>query len=218
MTRKSFDLGLAELHDDLLYMGSIVEEQVRESVNSLLNRNMELAQEVIDNDHNVDNLQKKIDNQCIRLIGLEQPLASDLRNLFTTTKVATDLERVGDHAAHIARTTIRLKDEIELSNLAHIAQIIQIVTRMVKQSVQAFVEKDEEAAYEVSKMDDEIDLLYRSIFTELIITMVKNQEYVHQASQLLFVCKDLERIADHATNICEWTIYLVSGEMLELND
>ncbi|NMM65619.1 phosphate signaling complex protein PhoU [Clostridium sp. P21] len=218
MTRTGFDTALKELHNDLLRMGSIVEKQIYECIESLVKKDVELADTIIKNDDLVDNLQKEIENKCIMLIAREQPLAIDLRNIFTTTKLVTDLERMADYAVDIAKITKRLKNEKYVKELIDIPKMADIVKKMIRSALDAYVDRDVDRAYDVCKMDDDIDRLYKSVLTELITIMASSKENINQITQLLFVCKYLERIGDHVTNICEWTIYLVTGELKDLNE
>jgi phosphate transport system protein len=218
MTRGTFDLHLQELHNDLMRMGSIVEKQLHQCIEALVNQDVELADRVIYNDDLVDNLQKEIEDKCIKLIAMQQPLAKDLRNIFTTTKIVTDLERMADHAVDIAKIVKRLKDEKYIKQLIDIPRMAGIVQIMIKESLDAYVEGDVEKAYATCKMDDQIDAIYKQVFSELLIIMMKDPKTITQATQFLFVCKFLERVADHTTNICEWTVYLVTGEQIDLND
>lgn len=218
MTRKGFDSKLEELHNDLLRMGSIVEKQIYQSIESLIGQDEEMADMVIKNDDLVDDLQKEIENKCIILIAKEQPLAIDLRTIFTATKIVTDLERMADHAVDIGKITKRLKNEKYIKELIDIPQMARIVQNMIKESLDAYVAGDVDKAYEVCKMDDEIDALYRRTFEELLGMMSKDGSIINQATQFLFICKFLERVADHVTNVCEWTIYLVTGEQKDLNE
>lgn len=218
MTRGSFDIGLEQVHNDILIMGSIVEKQIFQCIEALVNQDCNLAEEVIKNDDLVDNLEKEIEEKCIRLIATQQPLAHDLRTIFTSTKIVTDLERIADHAVDIAKIAIRLKGEKYIKELIHIPQMADIAKKMLKLSVDAYVSGDVKKAYSTCKMDDEIDDIYKQVFSELLVIMKDDSETVKQSSQFLFVCKFLERIADHTTNICEWTVYLVTGEQIDLND
>lgn len=218
MTRGSFDTNLQELHNDLLRMGSIVEKQIYECIEALVNQDEAQANKVIDNDDLVDELQREIEGKCIKLIATQQPLALDLRNIFTTTKIVTDLERMADHAVDIAKITKRLKGEKYIKQLIDIPKAADIVKEMIKQALDAYVEGNVEKAYAVCKMDDKVDALYKQVFAELLGLMVKDSSTVNQATQFLFVCKFLERVADHVTNICEWTIYLVTGDQVDLNE
>lgn len=216
--RKVFQEELEDLHNILLRMGSVVEKQIYLCIESLVNHDFEVAELVIKNDDIVDNLQKEIEDKAIKLIAMQQPLAKDLRNIFTATKIATDLERMADHAVDIAKITKRLINEKYIKELTGIPKMADIVKEMIKQSLDAYVDGDIDLAYKACKMDDEIDAIYKDIFEELLLLMAKDSSTVTQAAQFLFVCKFLERTADHATNICEWTIYLITGEQVDLND
>ena len=218
MTRGSFDAGLEQVHNDILTMGSIVEKQIFQCIEALVNQDCDLAQKVIKNDDLVDNLQKEIEDKCVRLIATQQPLARDLRAIFTSTKIVTDLERIADHAVDISKIAIRLKGEKYITQLVHIPVMAGIAKEMIKLSLDAYVEGDVEKAYSTGRMDDKMDATFKEVFNELLLIMVQDSTTVTQASQLLFVCKFLERIADHTTNICEWTVYLVTGEQIDLND
>lgn len=218
MPRKVFDSHLEEMHTDLLRMGSMVEKQIFQCIESLVNQNEKLAQQVIDNDDVIDDMQKEIENKAIKLIAMQQPLAMDLRNIFTTTKIVTDLERIADHAVDIAKVTKRLKTDDYVSQLTDITRMSNLVKEMLKVSLDAYVQGDVKRAYAICKKDDEIDALYKQIFSEFLVMMMDNPKTINQATQFLFACKYLERIADHTTNICEGTIYLVTGEQIDLNE
>lgn len=218
MTRGSFDLELHKLHNDLLRMSSIVEKQIYSSITALVNQDEELADEVIREDDLVDDLQREIEDKCIKLIAREQPLAKDLRNIFTTTKIVTDLERMADHAVDIAKIVKRLKGQKYIKELIDIPRMSKLVLNMIKKSIDAYIVSSVDLAYETCKLDDEIDAIYKDVFTELLELMSKDGTIIQQCSQFLFVCKFLERIADHTTNICEWTVYMVTGDTIDLND
>lgn len=218
MPRKVFDSHLEEMHTDLLRMGSMVEKQIFQCIESLVNQNEKLAQQVIDNDDVIDDMQKEIENKAIKLIAMQQPLAVDLRNIFTTTKIVTDLERIADHAVDIAKVTKRLKTDDYVNQLTDITRMSTLVKEMLKVSLDAYVQGDVKRAYAICKKDDEIDALYKQIFSEFLVMMMDNPKAINQATQFLFACKYLERIADHTTNICEGTIYLVTGEQIDLNE
>ena len=217
MTRESFDSNLQELHNELLRMGSIVETQIYQCIEALVNQDIELAETVIKNDDIVDNLQKEIEDKCIKLIATQQPMAVDLRKIFTTTKIVTDLERMADHAVDIVKIVVRLKGEKYIKQIVDIPRAADIVQSMIKDSLDAYVEGNIERAYEVCKRDDQVDAIYKKVFNELLFFMREDKDTINQSTQFLFICKFLERIADHATNICEWTIYLVTGEIKDLN-
>ncbi|MDF2503198.1 phosphate signaling complex protein PhoU [Clostridium sp.] len=218
MPRKVFDLHLEEMHTDLLRMGSMVEKQIFQCIESLVNHDIQLAQNVIDNDDIIDDMQKEIENKAIKLIAMQQPLAVDLRNIFTATKIVTDLERIADHAVDIAKITKRLNTDKYIKPLIDIPKMANIVKEMLKVSLDAYIKGDIDCAYDICKKDDEIDAIYKQIFSEFLLMMMENPKTINQITQFLFVCKYLERIADHTTNICEWTIYLVTGEQIDLNE
>lgn len=218
MPRKIFDLHLEEMHTDLLRMGSMVEKQIFQCIESLVNQDQNLAQKVIDNDDIIDNMQKEIENKAIKLIAMQQPIAMDLRNIFTTTKIVTDLERIADHAVDIAKVTKRINKSKDIKSLATISHMADLVKEILKFSLDAYVQGNVKAAYAICKKDDEIDAIYKQIFSEFLVTMMENPKTINQATQFLFACKYLERIADHTTNICESTIYLVTGEQIDLNE
>ncbi|MEW9096131.1 MAG: phosphate signaling complex protein PhoU [Clostridiaceae bacterium] len=218
MVRGNFDFHLQELHNYILRMGSIVEKQIHGCIEALIEQRYELAEQIIKNDDLVDNLEKEIEDKCIKLIAREQPLAKDLRMIFTATKIVTDLERMADHAVDIAKIAIRLKDEKFIKPLVDIPKMADIAKEMIKEALDAYVEGDVEKSYLVCKKDDQIDEIYRDVFKEMIPIMTKDNSTINQATQFLFVCKYLERIADHVTNICEWTIYLITGELKDLNE
>ncbi|MBM7868856.1 phosphate transport system protein [Clostridium pascui] len=218
MTRGGFDLRLTELHNDLLRMGSIVEKQIHLCIEALVNHDVDLAKNIIEDDDLVDDLQKEIEDKCIKLIATEQPLAKDLRMIFTTTKIVTDLERMADHAVDIAKIAIRLKDEKFIKPLVDIPKMSNLVNEMIKESLDCYVDGNVEGSYIVCKKDDQIDDIYRGVFKEMLPIMAADNSTINQATQFLFICKYLERIADHVTNICEWTIYLVTGEQIDLNE
>lgn len=218
MTRKTFDVHLEELHNDILKMGSIVEKQIYQCIEALVDQDGVLAETVIKNDDLADDLQRDIEDKCIKLIATEQPLAKDLRNIFTTTKIVTDLERMADHAVDIAKIAKRLKNEQYIKELIDIPKMANIVREMIKESLDAYVDADVDKAYVVCKKDDEVDAIYKNVLNEMIPLMTKDQALINQATQFLFICKYLERVADHVTNICEWTIYLVTGEQKDLNE
>ena len=218
MARKVFEANLQELHNDLIRMGSIVEKQIHDCIDALVAQDIVKANKIMKDDDIVDVMEREIEDKAIRLIAMQQPLAIDLRNIFTTTKIVTDLERMADYAVDVAKITLRLKDEKYIKQLVDIPRMAEIVVSMIKDSLDAYVAGDTEKAYAVCKRDDEVDDIYKEVFSELLKIMFENQKTVNQATQFLFICKWLERIADHTTNICEWTIYLVTGEKVNLNE
>lgn len=218
MTRQSFHQELADLRRDLARMGTRVEEAIASALTSLIQRDTALAHQVIDGDDAIDAMELEIEERCLTLVALQQPMASDLRVIGATLKAITDLERLADHAVDIARITIRLGDQPFIKPLIDIPRMGEIAQGMVRDALTAYIRQDADLAYDMIKRDHELDHLYRRIFDELVPIMGRDPSTVPQAAQLLFVAMHLERIGDHATNIGEWVIYMVTGERRELNE
>ena len=205
--RHTFSEELEQLHRDLLTMGSLVEKAIHLSVKSLTDHDLELAEQVINDDDAIDNLNLTIERDCFRLIALQQPMARDLRRIGTVLKVVTDLERMADNAVTIAKSTIRLKDEKYVKQLIDIPKMAVLAQAMVRDALSAYIYLDTEKSYELGKSDDAVDRLYKEIYYELLDIMRNKPETINQCTQFLFVAHSLERIADHATNLAEWVIY-----------
>jgi len=218
VTRNIFDQELQELQVSLLKMSSMVEETLSNSVKALKSQNIELAQKVIDDDDMIDDMEYAVEDKCLKLIALQSPLAKDLRIIATALKIITDLERIGDYAVDIARITIRLANETYIKELIDIPRMTEIAINMVKGAIDAYVHLDVEEARNVSKLDDEVDGLYKQIFRELLFMMMEDPKTIHQATYFLLISRYLERIGDHVTNICERIIYSVTSEHVNLND
>ncbi|AEM78988.1 phosphate transport system protein [Thermoanaerobacter thermohydrosulfuricus] len=217
MNRTHFEKELEELHYDVLKMGSLVEEAIANAIASLVNHDTELAQKVIDDDDRIDKIEVEIDNKCAKIMVTQQPIARDLRIVLTGLKIVTDLERMADHAVDIAKTTLRIAHQKYIKPLIDIPRMAEIVREMVKMSLDSYVRQDLELARAIGEKDDIVDALYKQIFRELLTYMMEDPRNIDQATQFLFVARYLERIADHATNICEWVIYLDTGEHIDLN-
>lgn len=217
MTRHAFEEQLDVLHRKLLTMGTLVEEAIHKSIKSLVERDVMLAEQVIANDPVINELEQEIQTECFRLIALQQPVGSDLRRLGTMLKLVTDLERMGDHAVSIAKTTRRLMAEPYVKPLIDIPLMADHVKAMVRDCLNAYIARNKEAAEEIAARDDIVDKLFSTIFRDLIEVMTKNGTAISQGTHLLLVAQYLERIADHVTNICEWIIYMATGKMTDLN-
>ena len=218
MSRKAFDKSLHNMHNALLRMGSKVEKQLRTSVESLEKKDIELAKQVIKEDDQIDNMQKEIENMCISLIAMEHPLASDLRDVFSGIKIATDLERMGDHAVDIAKITKRITVGNETEIMSDLVNMTSIVIEMIKGCLDAYIEKNLDKCYEVANKDNQVDDIYKKVFKDIFAAMDKDRSFMNDYSQFLFVCKYLERLGDRCTNICESTIYLITGKIEDLNE
>lgn len=218
MTRQSFHDEMDALQRDILQMGTYVEEAIFKAVKALAQGDTELGRTVIEEDDRIDQLQLDIEKKCLELLALQQPMASDLRVIGTSLKIITDLERMADHASGIAKTALRLEGQPLIKPLVDIPRMAEIAQRMVREALNAFVDRDVERALAMINLDDEIDHLYSQVFRELLLIMMENPQTINQATSLLFVGSHLERIADHATNLGEWVIYIVTGERKELNN
>ena len=217
MSYKTLESGIASINKKLIAMGAAVESQVELAVRSLLERDFEMAEDVKSGDKLVDDLMRQVEDEAVRIIATLQPVASDLRILFTTIKVVTDLERAGDHAVDIARVSTNISDE-EISFLSNeIRAMKDTCIRMIHEGLDSFVSLDSEKAYEVTKLDDIIDDNYVASVRKLYAHVKQEPGFALMAAQLNFAMKYLERIGDHMTNVCEWTIYIETGEHVELN-
>ena len=218
MARVSYHAELDALRQDLLRMGTQVEEAIRLAVESLKERDQEKARRVFELEEQVDHMELDIERRCLNLIALQQPMAGDLRQIGMTLKVITDLERMADHAHDIAKVTLRLGQEPLIKPLVDIPRMAEIAEKMVRDGLKAFVEGDVDLARAMVDRDDDLDHLFNQIFRELLMIMREKPGTVEQATQLLMVASHLERVGDHATNLAEWVIYLVTGVRQELND
>ncbi|MDA8200796.1 MAG: phosphate signaling complex protein PhoU [Thermaerobacter sp.] len=212
MAREQFHTELLRLQQEILRMGALVEEQMARAIQSLTDQNLELADHVVADDDRVDDLEMDIERRCLTLLALQQPLAGDLRTVSTALKIITDLERMADHAVDIAKVTRRIASEPLVKPLVDIPRMATLAAHMVRSALNAYVARDIDMALSMIRMDDEVDQLYRVIFDDLIEIMRRDAASSFQSTHLLFVANYLERIADHATNLGEWVVYMVTGE------
>jgi len=215
--RPGFHQSLTLLQKELLEMGSSAQNSIRAAVESLEKLDEKAATQVIKNDDLIDDYLTKIDELSLRLIALQQPMASDLRIIGTALKIATDLERIADHAVDIAKITIRFAGEELVKPLEIIPQMAEIAIEMLQESLLSYTERDVHRAAALAEKDDRVDKLYSTVMQEIMGMM--SSEYVRnrQLTHLLFVAHYLERVADHATNIGEGVIYMVTGKRKDLN-
>ena len=209
-----FDEELVRLNGLVLQMGSLVEMAIKNSVQSIVERDNELARRVIDGDHQVNTLDIEIDEESIRLIALRQPKAGDLRLITTAMKITADLERMGDLAVNIAQRAIELNKEPVLKEYIDIPRMREIAQGMTRDALDAFVKRDMKLARDVIMRDDEIDDLKHKILSELLFLMTENSSIICRAMRITFVAQYLERIADHATNMAEMVLYLIEGKII----
>ena len=209
-----FQEELDNLKVTILKMGSLVEEAIGQAIQALVERNSQLARRVIDNDARINALDVEVDEECIRLIALRQPTARDLRFITTAMKITTDLERMGDYAVDISERTLELNEEPQLKPYIDIPKMAEITQGMVRDVLQAFLERNTSLAYEVINRDDAVDELNAQIFHELLFFMIKDSSTISRAVKVSSISKYMERIADHATNIAEMVVYMDEGKMI----
>ena len=218
MTRNLLEKRMQLLTSELAEMGSLVEKQLYNSIEAFKNKDMVLAKKVIENDDKVDELNKKIEEQCLKFMAMESPVATDLRKIFTTSKIVTDLERMADYAVDICKIAQRVELDILGEECEPVWQMVDILRKMIKRSLEAFVTGNVKEAYEICKMDDEVDILYRGLFNDILKKMAKDETIINKGAQILFASKYLERVGDHVTNICEWIIFSSKGDYVDLNE
>ena len=212
MGRMNFESELKQLHYDMIEMGSLVENAIEASIKAFKNNNFELCRAIIEGDNNIDNMEKKIESKCLWLIAREQPIASDLRQITTALKITTDMERIGDHASDIAELTMRIADKNAFADSSHIPQMAAAAVDMVRCAVTAYVNYDLELAKSTEEKDDEVDEYFNLIKQELVDIFNTQPNNMDNAIDFLLIAKYLERIADHAVNICEWVHFSQTGE------
>lgn len=210
--RYGFDRQLKELNTELVRMGSLIEQAIELAISAYMRQDVTKAKEAIAFDDEIDEIEKQIENMCLKLLLQQQPVAKDLRLISSALKMITDMERIGDHASDISEITILLSKEENLKKMPQIEKMAKETTFMVIKSVEAFVNRDLSLAYEVIKHDDIVDQLFNELKAEIIRQINTNAEDGEQATDLLMIGKYFERIGDHATNIAEWVIFSITGE------
>ena len=217
MMRTEYNEKLKGLKVKLLKMGSMVQEIVQEAMQALLSQDIEKAHRIHLLDDRIDEIELDIEKECMNLIALQQPMARDLRTIGTILKAITDLERMGDYAVNIARQTELIGEDPFIKPLVDIPRMARLSEDMIAKCLDAFVKEDVDLAREVAHDDDAVDEIYELIYVELIEMMIHDQKIIKQAINLLLIGRYLERIADHATNIGERVIYMVTGEQVKIN-
>ena len=212
---RHFDEELKELTKQLLKMSALVEGTISHSIKALVERKADLAEEVIRTDEAIDILEIEIDELCLRLLALYQPAAIDLRLITAIMKINSDLERISDQAVNIAERTQEIIKQPLLKPLIDIPRMAALAQKMVKDAIDALVNKDEALARDICKRDDEVDNLNDQVFRELLTYMIQDSKTITIAVELILVGRHLERIADHATNIAEDIIYFLKGKTIK---
>jgi len=215
--RQAFEIALRELKVKLLRMGGDMQEAMREAVSALRTLDTAHAQKVVEGDRAINRQEHDIEDLCIRLIATQQPVATDLRKIIAAMRIAVDLERMADLAVDIAKSAIRMHGQTLLKPLLDIPRMAEVCDQMISDALNAFVESNIDLANKLAQQDDEIDHTYRKVVEELFCQSAQRPEIISQSVSLAFVGRYLERIGDHATNIGESVIYIVSGERSDLN-
>lgn len=209
---RHFDQDLQQLKERLLTMGSLAETMIHLAIKALVDRKTELAPDVYRHEKEVNALQIEVDDRCLKMIALHQPTASDLRFITAAMKINSDLERIADQAVNICQTTEYLLQEPQLKPLIDVPRMAEIAKKMLKDALDSFVEKDENLARSVLIRDDQVDELKAQVFRELLTYMISDPSTIKRAIDLILISRNLERIADHATNIAEDVVFVVAGK------
>jgi len=210
---KNYDEELGHLDSLLAEMGGLCEVQLSQAIKAMIKRDGDLASIVIERDKEIDELEKTIDELAINLIALRQPMAEDLRIIIAALKVANNLERVGDYAKNICKRSIILSQSVILGSTEYsISRMGNMVQSMIKNVLDAYVERDSERAREVRSSDQDVDRMHSSLFRELLTFMMEDPRNISTCTHLLFIAKNLERIGDHVTSVAEQLIFVVDGE------
>ena len=217
-SRSTYDREMIEVKDNVLRMGTLVEEQIRAAIDALIEHDAEGAAAVVAGDRQINEAQRNVVALITRVIATQQPVARDLRFLLSLDHVAYELERMGDHAASVAKQARKLAHQPPLKRYVDLPQMGETVAQMVHGVLRALVDVDEARAREVAATDDEVDRLYHAIFDELLELMRAHPDNVDRGARLLFAAHYLERIGDRVTNIAEDVVFLASGEISDLND
>ena len=210
-TSKHYEGELKQLKESILFLGGTVEDMIARALRSLVERDPDLARKVIESDRAVDSGELDVDHLALNLLALRQPAASDLRFITTALKMITDLERIGDLAVNIAERSIELSQEPPLKPYIDIPRMAEAVSGMLRQALDAFVNRDAESARAVLAADDEVDQLNVQLFRELLTYMIEDPKSISRALRITFIAKYLERIGDHATNIAQAVIFMSEG-------
>ena len=215
--RAAFDRQLHTLLDDTLLLGSMVEKAIERSIDALVRLDADLSRRVITDDSQINSRRYKLEEDAVRLIATQQPMAGDLRLIASVIHISTDLERMGDYAAGIAKIVLMHGDQPPVKPLIDIPRMAEMGRSMLRRSLDALVRRDAAGARAIVEEDDLVDALYDQIYRELLVYMIEDPKLIHRATWLLWAAHNLERIADRATNICERVVYMVTGQIEELD-
>ncbi|PLR76962.1 phosphate transport system regulatory protein PhoU [Bacillus sp. V3-13] len=217
VVREKFQEELNDLQSKLNELGQLASEALTRSLEALETKNIELALEIMEDDTKADILEEEINDLAILLIAKQQPVAIDLRRIIVAIKIATDIERIADFAVNIAKSTIRIGNEPLIKPIEHIKEMHKLNLEMLQIALEGYTEEDVVKGKKVAEMDDHVDELYGEAIKDLLQLSIQKPEFLPQITQLSFICRYLERAADHTTNIAESIIYLVKGRRYDLN-
>jgi phosphate transport system protein len=209
---KAYDDELQHLNNTIIEMAGLTEAQIDAAIQALVNRDTVLAYRIIEDDDRIDELNYEVDTQAMQLLALRQPMALDLRNVVAALKISADLERIADYATNMARRTIPLTETSPIRPIHVIPRMGRLVMTMMKNVIDAYIEQDSDKAHEVWHADEEVDEMYVSLFRELLTYMMEDARRITPCTHVLFIAKNLERMGDHVTNICETIHFLVHGD------
>ena len=214
--RAGFHKRLREIQDDILEMGSMVSKAILRSIEALKTRDIEMAKQLITDDQKINQKRFEIEEKCVQLIATQQPMASDLRTIVAVLNIITELERIGDYAVGIGRIVIMIGNEPPLKPLIDVPRMAEKTVEMLTRSLDAFINRDAEAARKIPTEDDLIDNLYDQVYRELLVFMMEDPKTITRATRLMWVAHNLERSADRVTNICERVVFVITGKMEEI--
>jgi phosphate transport system protein len=217
VVRKNFENDLQVLKDKLSHMGALAEEAFKDSIDSLKSQDLDLAEKVLAGDDAINQLEEEIEELVVRIIASQQPVASDLRKVMSALKITTSVERIGDFAVDIAKTTKRIGKEQFVKPLKDIPAMADIVQTMIREGLNAYIDENVVLAEEIANMDDQVDKMYATVVQDLLKKVIDTPEKMDQIIQLAFVARYIERSADHVTNIAEGILYSVKGKRVDLN-
>ncbi len=210
-TVKSYDEELKRLNNNIARMGGLAENQLTHAIEAMIKRDSRLAGEVVEADARVDELEREIDDLAVRLLALRQPVAGDLRNIVAAVRIASDLERIADYATNVAKRSIALSQVAAVRPVSAIPRMGRVAQEMIKDVLDAYVNRDIAKALQVWNRDEELDEMYSSLFRELLTYMMEDARNITASIHVLFIAKNIERIGDHATNVAETLHFLVVG-------
>ena len=217
MTREAYHKALKELQDEVMIMGDMVAKAVKDSIESLKTRDIEMSREIVKKDLLINKKRFEIEERCLQLIATQQPMAVDLRTIAAILSIIADLERMGDHAEGNAKINIMIGSEPLVKPLIDVPRMTDKGLSMLDRVLKAFINRDAKAARTICDEDDEVDALYDQIYRELLLIMIENPKKIEGATYLIWLAHNLERIADRVTNIAERVVFMVTGKMEEMN-